>query len=166
MMAAFAVFLIKERVSKAKHLQFLSGASAINFWTSTFIWDLFHYVVCTILIFLVWTIFYQTNVLQDDLRVYLTWPRLGYTILLYVLYGFAHIPITYLLSYMFQIPASGFAWITIINIVTSNRQDFVVHSSQTHVNFASLCSCRSSHTSSHYDTFNSTARSARCCTYS
>ncbi|CAF3018525.1 unnamed protein product [Rotaria sp. Silwood2] len=119
MMASFAVFLIKERVSKAKHLQFLSGASGINFWLSTFIWDLVYYIVATICILIIWTIFYHTAALKDDLIAYLDVNRLGYTILLYLLYGFAHIPMTYLLSFIFQIPASGFAWMTIINIITS-----------------------------------------------
>ncbi|UJR37958.1 hypothetical protein I4U23_030642 [Adineta vaga] len=120
LMAAYAVFLIKERVSKAKHLQFLSGANAFTFWFSTFIWDLIYYIFATALIFFIWTIFYHAaESVKDDLEVFLTGSRLGYTILLYVMYGFSHIPMTYLLSYIFQIPASGFAWITIINIITS-----------------------------------------------
>ena len=121
MMAAFAVFLIKERVSKAKHLQFLSGAGGVNFWLSTFVWDLFHYIICSLLIFIVWAICHSAVPgLKKDLAIYLTAPRLGYAILLFVCYGFSQIPLTYLTSYLFQIPASGFAWITIINIITSN----------------------------------------------
>lgn len=119
MMAAFSVFLIKERVSKAKHLQFLSGVGGVNFWLSTFIWDFVHYVVATILIYLVWIAFYHSDALKDDLRRLVTGDQLHYTMLLYVLYGFSQIPMTYLLTYIFDIPASGFAWITIINIVTS-----------------------------------------------
>ncbi len=119
MMAAFSVFLIKERVSKAKHIQFLSGANGATYWLSTFIWDFVYYFVATILIFIVWIIFYHTSELKDDLKVFLFKPRLGYTILLYALYGLSQIPMTYLMSYLFHIPASGFAWITIFNIITS-----------------------------------------------
>lgn len=122
MMAAFSVFLIKERVSKAKHLQFLSGANGINFWSTTFLWDLIYYIVSVFLIFIVWTIFYHTDALKDNLQFFLTDYRMGYTILLYVMYGFSQIPMTYLLAYLFSIPASGFAWITIFNIITSNRK--------------------------------------------
>lgn len=121
MMAAFSVFLIKERVSKAKHLQFLSGANGITFWLSTFLWDFVYYFIATVLIFIVWIIFYHTSQMKDDLKVFLLGHRLGYTILLYALYGFSQIPMTYLMSYAFQIPASGFAWITIFNIITSKR---------------------------------------------
>lgn len=119
MMASFAVFLIKERVSKAKHLQFLSGAGSVTFWLSTFIWDLAHYLLCTALIFMVWGIFYQTESLKNDLKVFLTGSRVGYTIMLFIFYGFSQIPMTYLITYIFNVPATGFAWITIINIITS-----------------------------------------------
>lgn len=119
LMAAYSVFLIKERVSKAKHLQFLSGANGVNFWLSTFLWDFIYYAIATILIYLTWTIFYHSNTLKDDLKVFLTGRQFGYTILLYVLYGLSQIPMTYLMSYIFDIPASGFAWITIFNIITS-----------------------------------------------
>lgn len=122
MMAAFSVFLIKERVSKAKHLQFLSGANGINFWMSTFLWDLVFYVISVFLIFVVWAIFYQTEGLKDNLKYFLTDHRMAYTVLLYVCYGFSQIPMTYLMAYLFNIPASGFAWITIFNIITSNEK--------------------------------------------
>lgn len=118
-MASFAVFVIKERVTKAKHLQFLSGAGGLNFWLSTFVWDFFHYLLCCLLIIAVWGIFSRTDALKNDLSYFLGTDRLGYCFLLYLLYGFAHIPMTYLMTYWFEIPASGFAWITIINIVTS-----------------------------------------------
>lgn len=124
MMASFSVFLIKERVSKAKHLQFLSGASGINFWLSTFAWDFVYYTISTILIFIAWTIFYQVPLLKENLAAFLLNKELGYTILLYFFYGLSHIPMTYLLTFIFQIPASGFAWITIINIITSNQISF------------------------------------------
>lgn len=119
MMAAFSVFLIKERVSKAKHLQFLSGAQGLNFWLTTFLWHAVHYIICVLLIYVAWIIAYQSTSLKEDLAAFLDTSRIGYSILLYTLYAFSHIPMTYLMTYMFQIPASGFAWITIINIITS-----------------------------------------------
>jgi len=121
MMAAFSVFLIKERMSKAKHLQFLSGADGIIFWASTFLWDAVYYTVSVFLIFIIWTIFYHTDALKDNLEVFLTDHRMGYTVLLYIMYGFSQIPLTYLMTYLFSIPASGFAWITIFNIITSKK---------------------------------------------
>jgi len=36
----FAVFYIRERVSKAKHLQFVSGVNIPTFWSVAFVWDI------------------------------------------------------------------------------------------------------------------------------
>lgn len=38
--ASFVVFLIQERVSKAKHLQFISGVKPVIYWLSNFVWDM------------------------------------------------------------------------------------------------------------------------------
>lgn len=38
--ASFVVFLIEERVSKAKHLQFVSGMKPITYWLGNFAWDM------------------------------------------------------------------------------------------------------------------------------
>jgi len=38
--AFFMIFYIKERVSKAKHLQIVSGVEVVPFWLSAFVWDL------------------------------------------------------------------------------------------------------------------------------
>ena len=44
--ASFVVFLIQERVSKAKHMQFISGVQPLLYWTATFIWDMVSVCVC------------------------------------------------------------------------------------------------------------------------
>jgi len=38
--ASFTLFLIEERVSKAKHLQFVSGVKPITYWLANFSWDM------------------------------------------------------------------------------------------------------------------------------
>ena len=45
LMASFVVFLIKERTIKSKHAQFVSGAGAFVFWSSTFVWDFISYLI-------------------------------------------------------------------------------------------------------------------------
>jgi ATP-binding cassette subfamily A (ABC1) protein 3 len=42
--AFFIIFYVKERVSKAKHLQFVSGVDILTFWLSSFIWDVFFFL--------------------------------------------------------------------------------------------------------------------------
>jgi len=38
--ASFVVFLIQERVSKAKHMHFISGVQPLLYWVTNFIWDM------------------------------------------------------------------------------------------------------------------------------
>jgi ATP-binding cassette subfamily A (ABC1) protein 3 len=38
--AFFTIFYVKERVSKAKHLQIVSGVEILTFWMSALVWDL------------------------------------------------------------------------------------------------------------------------------
>ena len=38
--ASFVVFLVTERSSKAKHLQFVSGVDPVIYWLSNYVWDL------------------------------------------------------------------------------------------------------------------------------
>ena len=57
LIGTFVVFLINERSSGAKHSQFVSGVSTLNFWVSTFSWDFINYLVPAILIIIVIKIF-------------------------------------------------------------------------------------------------------------
>lgn len=38
--ASFVLYLIQERVTKAKHLQFISGVSPTTYWLTNFLWDI------------------------------------------------------------------------------------------------------------------------------
>lgn len=38
--ASFVLFLIQERVNKAKHLQFVSGVNPTIYWLANFAWDM------------------------------------------------------------------------------------------------------------------------------
>lgn len=38
--ASFVVFLVTERASNAKHLQFVSGVDPVIYWLSNYVWDL------------------------------------------------------------------------------------------------------------------------------
>ncbi len=43
--ATFVVFIIKERTSKAKHIQFVSGVHVGTYWMSTYLWDFINYLI-------------------------------------------------------------------------------------------------------------------------
>ena len=43
--AAFVVFLVRERTTKAKHVQMVSGVSVQAFWAATYLWDFANFLV-------------------------------------------------------------------------------------------------------------------------
>jgi len=38
--ASFVLYLIQERVTQAKHLQFVSGVSPLVYWIANLLWDM------------------------------------------------------------------------------------------------------------------------------
>ncbi|KAK3091888.1 hypothetical protein FSP39_023469 [Pinctada imbricata] len=107
--SSFVLFLIKERVTKAKHIQFVSGVHSFNFWFSTFCWDMINFMIpCAVLLFVFWAF---------DIKAYIIEDHVGHLILLFLLFGWAMLPFMYLLSFLFTVPSSGFVWITMFNIL-------------------------------------------------
>ncbi|XP_033097470.1 ATP-binding cassette sub-family A member 3-like [Anneissia japonica] len=107
--STFVVFLIKERATKAKHIQFVSGVHITNFWFSTFLWDLINYMITCLLILIVFFAF--------DVEAYTEDGRIAYVLLLLFLYGWGIIPLMYLFSFVFKTPSVGFVRMTILNIL-------------------------------------------------
>lgn len=54
---AFIVFLVKERVSKSKHLQLVSGVELTSYWIGNYLWDLTLWLLLTMLIMVVFLIY-------------------------------------------------------------------------------------------------------------
>lgn len=107
--SSFVLFLIKERATKAKHIQFVSGVQPFTFWASTFCWDLINYMIpCCILLFVLWAF---------DIKAYFIDAHAVHILLLLFLHGWAMLPFMYLLSFIFTVPSSGFVWLTMFNIL-------------------------------------------------
>ena len=43
--SSFVVFLVQERTSKAKHVQFVSGVDPISYWSSAYTWDMINFLI-------------------------------------------------------------------------------------------------------------------------
>lgn len=109
--SSFVLFLIKERSTKAKHIQFVSGVNPVNFWLSTFCWDMINYIIPCFFLMMTFIIF--------DITAYLDpFSHVLHISLLLLLYGFAMLPFMYLLSFIFTVPATGFVWLTMFNILS------------------------------------------------
>ena len=57
LVGSFILFIIRERVTKAKHIQFVSGVNVFNFWMSTFTWDFINFMIPSLLLLPVFAIF-------------------------------------------------------------------------------------------------------------
>ncbi|KAH8326811.1 hypothetical protein KR059_012458 [Drosophila kikkawai] len=104
----YILFLIKERESRAKLLQFVGGVKVWTFWLSQFICDFATYIV-TALIVVITIVCFQEAGLS-------TFPELGRYFLLLLLFGFSVLPFIYIMSLFFKEPATGFARVSIVNI--------------------------------------------------
>lgn len=108
--AMFVVFYIRERISRAKLLQFVSGVNKVIFWMTSYIIDYSIFILIS-LAFIAVLAAYQ----QDGIK---TFEELARNFLILFLFGFAVFPFTYVCSFMFQIPASGLVTLSIGYIVT------------------------------------------------
>ena len=108
--AMFVMFYIKERVSRAKLLQFVSGVNKIIFWVTSYVIDYAQFFLIS-LIFVLTLYAYQ----KDG---YSTYVELARNFLLLVVFGFSVLPYTYLWSMLFQIPSTGLVRLSIGYIIS------------------------------------------------
>ncbi|NXX79042.1 ABCA1 protein, partial [Urocolius indicus] len=106
--ASFVLFLIEERVSKAKHLQFVSGMKPITYWMGNFAWDMCNYLVPALLVVLIFLCFQQKS--------YVSSANLPSLVLLLLLYGWSTTPLMYPASFLFSIPSTAYVALTCINL--------------------------------------------------
>uniref|UniRef100_A0A673X769 P-type phospholipid transporter n=1 Tax=Salmo trutta TaxID=8032 RepID=A0A673X769_SALTR len=106
--ASFVLFLIEERVSKAKHLQFVSGVRPILYWLANFTWDMLNYTVPATMVVLIFICFQQQS--------YVSETNLPALVLLLLLYGWSITPLMYPASFLFSVPSTAYVVLTSINL--------------------------------------------------
>ncbi|KAM6962503.1 phospholipid-transporting ATPase ABCA1 [Aplochiton taeniatus] len=106
--ASFVLFLIEERVSNAKHLQFVSGVQPILYWLANFTWDMMNYTVPATMVVLIFICFQQQS--------YVSEKNLPALVLLLMLYGWSITPLMYPASFVFSIPSTAYVVLTSINL--------------------------------------------------
>ncbi|KAJ7395294.1 retinal-specific atp-binding cassette transporter isoform x1 [Pitangus sulphuratus] len=77
--ASFVLYLIQERVTKAKHLQFVSGVSPVIYWLTNFTWDIVNYALSAGMVVAIFTGF--------DKKAYASPTNLPVFVALLLLYG-------------------------------------------------------------------------------
>ncbi|XP_005476689.1 retinal-specific ATP-binding cassette transporter [Oreochromis niloticus] len=106
--ASFVLYLIQERVTKAKHLQFVSGVSPVVYWVTNFFWDMMNYTLSSAMVVGIFMAF--------DKKCYTSPSNLPALIALLLLYGWSVTPMMYPLSYIFNIPSTAYVSLSCINL--------------------------------------------------
>uniref|UniRef100_A0A674P175 P-type phospholipid transporter n=1 Tax=Takifugu rubripes TaxID=31033 RepID=A0A674P175_TAKRU len=106
--ASFVLFLIEERVSKAKHLQFVSGVKPVLYWLANFAWDMLNYTVPATMVVLIFISFQQQS--------YVSETNLPALVLLLLFYGWSITPLMYPASFVFTVPSTAYVVLTSINL--------------------------------------------------
>jgi ATP-binding cassette subfamily A (ABC1) protein 1 len=85
--ASFLVFLIDEKQSGTKYLQFLAGMKPTIYWLANFLWDMLTYSLPVILSLLIFLCFGN--------KAYVGADMVGSTILIFMLFGLSVTPLMY-----------------------------------------------------------------------
>ncbi|XP_012926503.1 retinal-specific ATP-binding cassette transporter [Heterocephalus glaber] len=106
--ASFVLYLTQERVTKAKHLQFISGVSSTTYWLTNFFWDIMNYAVSAGLVVGIFIGFQK--------KAYTSTENLPALVALLMLYGWAVIPMMYPASFLFDVPSTAYVALSCANL--------------------------------------------------
>ncbi|GFV70897.1 ATP-binding cassette sub-family A member 3 [Trichonephila clavipes] len=101
--ASFVLLPLHERASKAKLLQLMTGIPSAMYWIAMFVWDYLISVVVSILLIIPFAIFVHYAFFGMHSNA------IGTALLMLFLYGWASIPFSYLMSFMFKKGGAGFS---------------------------------------------------------
>uniref|UniRef100_A0A6Q2XA99 ABC transporter domain-containing protein n=1 Tax=Esox lucius TaxID=8010 RepID=A0A6Q2XA99_ESOLU len=108
--STFALLLVTERSLKSKHVQQVSGVYLSNFWISALLWDLVNFLLPCGLMLVVFQAF--------GVKAFTAHNHLVDVLLILLLYGWAVIPLMYLLSFLFSTAATAYTRLTIFNVIS------------------------------------------------
>jgi ATP-binding cassette, subfamily A (ABC1), member 3 len=109
----FIGFYIKERVSRFKLLQFITGANRATFWATSLLFDfvVFFLVICAIL----------AGLSLHNIPNLSTFDDLSSLLLILAYYAFAVLPFTYAFSFLFSKPSSGENYLILFGFLSELR---------------------------------------------
>nr|UOU03310.1 ATP-binding cassette subfamily A1-like 3 [Brachionus rubens] len=93
--AGFIVYIVRERITQEKRLQYVCGVKPFLYWFSSFVWDFGYYIIIICLTISIIGAFNST--------AYSTNPKnFGALIILLTLFGWASLPMSYFMSRFFN----------------------------------------------------------------
>ncbi|XP_077470976.1 retinal-specific phospholipid-transporting ATPase ABCA4-like isoform X1 [Stigmatopora argus] len=119
--ASFVLYLIQERATKAKHLQFVSGVSPFIYWLANFFWDMVNYSISAAMVVAIFMAF--------DKKCYTSPSNLPALVALLLLYGWSVTPMMYPMSYLFNVPSTAYVSLSCVNLfigINSSAVTFIL----------------------------------------
>ena len=96
--ATFVIFIVKERTSKSKHLQLVSGVSPYLYWAASYMWDTAMYFLLAGFIMLTFVLYGEENA-----KIFIGDTEAGWAVYVLLLcYGLSSIPLSYVYSLAFD----------------------------------------------------------------
>nr|KAF6490078.1 hypothetical protein HJG59_010433 [Molossus molossus] len=110
LISGYCLLTVTERVSGAKHIQFVSGVYILAYWLAALLWDLILYFIACCFLLVVFQL--------CELDVYVTGYHLLDTMFILMLYGWSAIPLMYLLSFLFSKSSSAYIKLVLFNYLS------------------------------------------------
>jgi hypothetical protein len=107
--AGYSIYLINESVNKEKRLQFICGVGTTMYWMTAFLWDMMSYIFTVALATAIAAAF--------QIPVYTANLNLAAFVVTLLLFGWAVIPLMYLLVRMFKDATTGYMVLFLINLL-------------------------------------------------
>lgn len=107
----FVMFYIKERATKSKLLQLVSGLNVTTFWLTSFLFDFINFI------FIIATPIILYIAYQKDLSF--TINEVMALIVLVVTFGIAVLPTLFVTSFVFKGPTMGLVWTIVLSAFPS-----------------------------------------------
>lgn len=117
--AFYVIFYIKERVSRAKLLQIVSGASLWTYWLTAWVFDVVQFVFTTLLL--------TTTLLLLREEGWDTVEDLSRLFVLFCTFIWAILPFIYLCSFMVDVASAGLIFTIMFGVFMGNAIFYVVY---------------------------------------
>lgn len=101
---------ISERATSAKQVQIMTGLHPATFWASNLLWDLLLFLLSSLAML-------GLILILDQHSTFLTYHAWAALLLIMVLLCVCGTPFSYVFSFLANNPASGFAFLIIVNIL-------------------------------------------------
>ncbi|CAF4637163.1 unnamed protein product [Rotaria sp. Silwood1] len=106
--ASFTLFLVYERATKSKHIQYINGLFPLVYWLTNFVWDLLNYLLPAACVIVILRLF--------NVPAYVEGENFLAVISLFLMYGWSIIPVMYPFSFRFTEPSNAYIFLIVINL--------------------------------------------------